>query len=213
MTPENIICENSKKEKQSKDRLVISSRKIIRPELGRKGFELNMEEELFCSFCGKTARVVKKIVVGPGEHICSECVKKAYGEMSGQDQNVREKTDDCLDDRRQCENAEILHFKDYESTDNSGDLILIVDSTGVIIEIKKGFGVDSNDLIGMTPEDVVSEPKKISEGHKLMAATLATGNPETITALVNYNNTKMIRQFRIEKHSEKSLMVSSRKIS
>ncbi len=63
-------------------------------------------------------------------------------------------------------------------------------------------------------EKILEEHKKWldSEGHKLMSATLATGNPETITALVNYNNKKTIRHFLIKKQSKKRLVVSGRRI-
>ena len=31
-------------------------------------------EQLLCSFCGKTQRQVKKLIAGPGVYICEECV-------------------------------------------------------------------------------------------------------------------------------------------
>ncbi len=32
------------------------------------------EEKLFCSFCGKSQEIVKKLVAGPGVYICDECI-------------------------------------------------------------------------------------------------------------------------------------------
>ena len=34
----------------------------------------NHEEVLFCSFCGKNQREVKKLIAGPGVYICDECI-------------------------------------------------------------------------------------------------------------------------------------------
>jgi ATP-dependent Clp protease ATP-binding subunit ClpX len=32
-------------------------------------------DKLFCSFCGKSQDVVKKLVAGPGVYICDECIE------------------------------------------------------------------------------------------------------------------------------------------
>lgn len=34
---------------------------------------------LHCSFCGKSATEVKKLIAGPDIYICNECVDKCYG--------------------------------------------------------------------------------------------------------------------------------------
>ncbi len=34
----------------------------------------NRKENITCSFCGKAAESAKKIITGPGVHICDECV-------------------------------------------------------------------------------------------------------------------------------------------
>src|SRR3954454_7484849 len=31
-------------------------------------------EQLLCSFCGKSQRQVKKLIAGPGGYICDECI-------------------------------------------------------------------------------------------------------------------------------------------
>ena len=31
-------------------------------------------EQLLCSFCGKSQRQVKKLIAGPGVYICNECI-------------------------------------------------------------------------------------------------------------------------------------------
>ena len=31
-------------------------------------------EQLLCSFCGKSQRQVKKLIAGPGVYICDECI-------------------------------------------------------------------------------------------------------------------------------------------
>jgi ATP-dependent protease Clp ATPase subunit len=35
-----------------------------------------------CSFCGKSQRVVEKLIAGPGVYICSECVSTCVGIMA-----------------------------------------------------------------------------------------------------------------------------------
>ncbi len=32
-------------------------------------------EQLLCSFCGKSQRQVKKLIAGPGVYICDECIE------------------------------------------------------------------------------------------------------------------------------------------
>ena len=34
-------------------------------------------EQLLCSFCGKSQRQVKKLIAGPGVYICDRCVRAA----------------------------------------------------------------------------------------------------------------------------------------
>lgn len=34
-------------------------------------------EQLLCSFCGKSQRLVKKLIAGPGVYICNECIELA----------------------------------------------------------------------------------------------------------------------------------------
>ena len=41
-------------------------------------------EILTCSFCGKTADDVDRIVIGPGVHICNECVALCNEVLAGQ---------------------------------------------------------------------------------------------------------------------------------
>ena len=35
-----------------------------------------------CSFCGKTQNAVQRIVVGPGVYICDECIKECIFVMN-----------------------------------------------------------------------------------------------------------------------------------
>ena len=35
------------------------------------------DEQLLCSFCGKSQRQVKKLIAGPGVYICDECIDLA----------------------------------------------------------------------------------------------------------------------------------------
>ena len=45
-------------------------------------------EQLLCSFCGKSQRQVKKLIAGPGVYICDECIdlcNEIIAQHSGQD--------------------------------------------------------------------------------------------------------------------------------
>jgi ATP-dependent Clp protease ATP-binding subunit ClpX len=43
------------------------------------------EKVVLCSFCGKSAKDVSKVVAGPdGVHICNECVDLAYDLVHGE---------------------------------------------------------------------------------------------------------------------------------
>ena len=37
------------------------------------------DEEIICSFCGKSQNMVGKIIAGPGVFICNECVSMCNG--------------------------------------------------------------------------------------------------------------------------------------
>ena len=54
-------------------------------------------EQLLCSFCGKSQRQVKKLIAGPGVYICDECIdlcNEIIAKHTGQDiDKVRQDTD------------------------------------------------------------------------------------------------------------------------
>jgi len=54
-------------------------------------------EQLLCSFCGKSQRQVKKLIAGPGVYICDECIdlcNEIIAEHAGQEiQKVRSDTE------------------------------------------------------------------------------------------------------------------------
>ena len=35
----------------------------------------DQNENLFCSFCGKSQKEVKKLIAGPAVYICDECIQ------------------------------------------------------------------------------------------------------------------------------------------
>ena len=39
----------------------------------------NDKDSLFCSFCGKSQKEVKKLIAGPTVFVCDECVELMYG--------------------------------------------------------------------------------------------------------------------------------------
>ena len=54
-------------------------------------------EQLLCSFCGKSQRQVKKLIAGPGVYICDECIdlcNEIIAHHSGKDvEKVRSDTE------------------------------------------------------------------------------------------------------------------------
>jgi len=53
-----------------------SPRSASTRHVGRKGNGQTdrFNEQLLCSFCGKSQRQVKKLIAGPGVYICDECI-------------------------------------------------------------------------------------------------------------------------------------------
>ena len=52
------------------------------------------QEQLLCSFCGKSQRQVKKLIAGPGVYICDECIELCNEII---DEELTEKTSLDLD--------------------------------------------------------------------------------------------------------------------
>ena len=50
-------------------------------------------EQLLCSFCGKSQRQVKKLIAGPGVYICDECI-----DLCNEIIDVRERLDRIISD-------------------------------------------------------------------------------------------------------------------
>ena len=48
-------------------------------------------EQLLCSFCGKSQRQVKKLIAGPGVYICDECI-----DLCNEIIDVRRRLDEIL---------------------------------------------------------------------------------------------------------------------
>ena len=48
-------------------------------------------EQLLCSFCGKSQRQVKKLIAGPGVYICDECI-----DLCNEIIDVRHRLDEIL---------------------------------------------------------------------------------------------------------------------
>ena len=52
-----------------------------------------MTEDLFCSFCGKNQKEVKKLIAGPAVFICNECVQLCSRIIAGEDEAADNPTD------------------------------------------------------------------------------------------------------------------------
>lgn len=65
-----------------------------------------VEERNRCSFCGKSEKQVRRMIVGPGVNICDECVYLCYQllqESFSDEESVEESTAETENDRTQCE--------------------------------------------------------------------------------------------------------------
>ncbi len=53
-----------------------------------KNKQLGLEQESFCSFCGKSSAYVRKMIAGPGVNICDDCVKICAQILDEEEQRV-----------------------------------------------------------------------------------------------------------------------------
>ena len=52
----------------------------------------NDKETLFCSFCGKNQKEVKKLIAGPTVFVCDECVELCMDIIKEDNKNIKSKT-------------------------------------------------------------------------------------------------------------------------
>ncbi len=113
----------------------------------------NDHDNLFCSFCGKNQREVKKLIAGPAVYICDECIQlcaEIIGEENGENENIQEqslipkrikrKLDDYVVEQDYAKKilsvAVHNHYKRLDTTVNTGDVeiqksnILLIGPTG-----------------------------------------------------------------------------------
>jgi ATP-dependent Clp protease ATP-binding subunit ClpX len=110
-------------------------------------------DNLFCSFCGKNQKEVKKLIAGPAVYICDECIQlcseiieeESEKGVEGSDQllvpkEIKEMLDDYVieqdDTKKVLAVAVYNHYKRLESSVNAGDVeiqksnILLIGPTG-----------------------------------------------------------------------------------
>ncbi len=110
-------------------------------------------DNLFCSFCGKNQKEVKKLIAGPAVYICDECIQlcseiieeeneKEGGEFENLliPQEIKTKLDDYVIEQDVAKKilavAVYNHYKRLDTTINSGDVeiqksnILLIGPTG-----------------------------------------------------------------------------------
>ena len=113
----------------------------------------NEHDNLFCSFCGKNQREVKKLIAGPAVYICDECIQlcaEIIGEENEEDENTQEqslipkgikrKLDDYVVEQNYAKKVLSVavhnHYKRLDTTVNTGDVeiqksnILLIGPTG-----------------------------------------------------------------------------------
>ena len=118
--------------------------------MAKKG---EMNDNLFCSFCGKNQKEVQKLIAGPAVYICDECIQlcsEIIEEERGKEEKdterllVPKEIKEMLDDyvMEQNEEKKILavavynHYKRLDSTVKTGDVeiqksnILLIGPTG-----------------------------------------------------------------------------------
>jgi len=113
----------------------------------------NEHDNLFCSFCGKNQREVKKLIAGPAVYICDECIQLC-GEIIGEDgeeegntpeqslipKTIKRKLDDYVVEQDYAKKVLSVavhnHYKRLDTTVNTGDVeiqksnILLIGPTG-----------------------------------------------------------------------------------
>ena len=110
-------------------------------------------DNLFCSFCGKNQKEVKKLIAGPAVYICDECIQlcseiieeeteKEAGELASlmSPKEIKDKLDDYVIEQERAKKilavAVYNHYKRLDSTVTSGDVeiqksnILLIGPTG-----------------------------------------------------------------------------------
>jgi len=113
----------------------------------------DMNENLFCSFCGKNQKEVKKLIAGPAVYICDECIQlcgeiideetdkeKGLSEELLTPKQIKEKIDDYVIEQDYAKKilsvAVYNHYKRLESSISTGDVeiqksnILLIGPTG-----------------------------------------------------------------------------------
>jgi len=113
----------------------------------------DMNENLFCSFCGKNQKEVKKLIAGPAVYICDECIQLC-GEIIDEEtdkerglsdelltpKQIKEKIDDYVIEQDHAKRilsvAVYNHYKRLDSSISTGDVeiqksnILLIGPTG-----------------------------------------------------------------------------------
>ncbi len=118
--------------------------------MAKKG---NMNDNLFCSFCGKNQKEVQKLIAGPAVYICDECIQlcsEIIEEERGKDEKdterllvpkeIKEMLDDYVIEQDAAKKilavAVYNHYKRLDSTVKTGDVeiqksnILLIGPTG-----------------------------------------------------------------------------------
>ena len=113
----------------------------------------DMDDNLFCSFCGKNQKEVKKLIAGPAVYICDECIQlcsEIIAEESEKDaegfesslipREIKDKLDDYVIEQDPAKKilsvAVYNHYKRLDSTLNNGEVelqksnILLIGPTG-----------------------------------------------------------------------------------
>ncbi|OEU59851.1 MAG: ATP-dependent protease ATP-binding subunit ClpX [Desulfobacterales bacterium PC51MH44] len=113
----------------------------------------DMNENLFCSFCGKNQKEVKKLIAGPAVYICDECIQlcgeiideetdkeKGLSEELLTPKQIKEKIDDYVIEQDHAKKilsvAVYNHYKRLDSSISTGDVeiqksnILLIGPTG-----------------------------------------------------------------------------------
>jgi len=118
--------------------------------MAKKG---NMNDNLFCSFCGKNQKEVQKLIAGPAVYICDECIQlcsEIIEEEKGKDEKatdrllvpkeIKEMLDDYVIEQDAAKKilavAVYNHYKRLDSSIKAGDVeiqksnILLIGPTG-----------------------------------------------------------------------------------
>ena len=152
----------------------------------------DMNENLFCSFCGKNQKEVKKLIAGPAVYICDECIQlcgeiideetdkeKGLSEEILTPKQIKENIDDYVIEQDHAKKilsvAVYNHYKRLDSSINTGDVE--IQKSNILLIGPSGSG---KTLMAQTLARILNVPFTIAEATTLTEAGYVGEDVENI---------------------------------